>query len=281
MPERAIAHKGIPLWVAIVLVCAVAAAGAVIFWQARTIAGLQAQMDARAGENAALARRVDQLTRAAVERPAAVPEPSVPRVTRPGAGAADTAALSASEQRAEHLRESLAHTAAEVDRLQARVSDLQGQLESAAADNRRLTAAAEEPKKSLADAERTIETLRAELAANKARAAQLDSFNARLKEEAAAGKQSSSQTQQVVSDLEGIFRRREMYLNNILRRYREITEHYRAMAGVMDSRAHDTPSASSAEISRIQNTINLAEEDLKQISALSAQASRLEKKLAQ
>ena len=35
----------------------------------------------------------------------------------------------------------------------------------------------------------------------------------------------------------------------------------------------------STEISRIQNSIALAEEDLKQINALNAQASRLEKKL--
>lgn len=279
MPERAKAHKGAANWVAIVVVCAaVAAAGAVMFWQTRIISRLQSQLAARSGESAELQRRVDQLTRAQAEHPPAAPEPSAPHLARPGAGAAATAPA-ASEQQAERLRESLTQASADVDRLQARVSDLQGQLESAGADNRRLTAAAEESKKGLVDAEQTIETLRAELKANNARVGQLDSLNARLKEEAAAGKQSSSQNQQMVSDLEGIFRRREMYLNSILRRYREITEHYRAMAGVMESRGHETPSASSAEISRIQNSIALAEEDMKQISALNAQASRLEKKL--
>jgi hypothetical protein len=85
--------------------------------------------------------------------------------------------------------------------------------------------------------------------------------------------------QQNVSDLDGLFRRREMYLNNILRRYREITEQYRALSGVNASRDHGAATVGSAEISRIQNSIALAEEDLKQISALSAQVSRLEKKL--
>ena len=278
MPERAKAHKGIPIWVALVLTGAAIAAGAFIFWQSRVISSMQAQLTARDGENAELKRRVDQLTRAQAGQPATAPGPSAPRSAPPN-GPAAAAALSASEQRAEQLRESLAQATKEADRLQARVSDLQGQVESAATDNRRLTAAAEESKKSLAEAEQTVETLRAELKANNARVAQLDSMNAKLKEEAAAGKQSSSQIQQIVSELEGIFRRREMYLNNILRRYREITEQYRAMSGVIGSRDREAATGSSAEISRIQNSIALAEEDLKQISALSAQVSRLEKKL--
>jgi len=44
------------------------------------------------------------------------------------------------------------------------------------------------------------------------------------------------------------------------------------------SRSRCVP-VSSAEISRIQNAISLAEEDLKQIYALNAQAQRLQKKL--
>ena len=71
-----------------------------------------------------------------------------------------------------------------------------------------------------------------------------------------------------------------MYLNNILRRYREITEQYRAMSGVLDSRRdREAAPVGSTEIARIQNAIALAEEDLKQIDALNAQAARLEKKL--
>jgi len=280
MPERAKAHQGIPIWIAVALVCAaVAGAAVVIFWQTRLISHLEAQLAARAGEKAELERRVDQLTRAQEGRPPVLPKPFAPRPVQPGTGAAPAAQLSASEQRAERLRESLAQATAEVERLQASVADLHGQLETAATDNRRLSAAVEELKKGAADAEQTIEMLRAELKANNARAAQLESVNARLKQEAASSQQVSSQMQQNISDLDGLFRRREMYLNNILRRYREITEQYRALSGVNASRDHGAATVGSAEISRIQNTIALAEEDLKQISALSAQVSRLEKKL--
>ncbi len=89
----------------------------------------------------------------------------------------------------------------------------------------------------------------------------------------------AAETQQTVADLENIFRRREMYLNNILRRYREITEQYRALSGVQDGRDRAATPLSSAEISRIQNSLALAEDDLKQLTALSAQAQRLQKKL--
>jgi len=169
---------------------------------------------------------------------------------------------------------------AEVARLQARVSELQTGVENATEENRRLASAAEELKRSLADANQTIETIRAELKSNSGRMAQIESANAKLKEEASTAGQSAVQLKQTASDLEGLFRRREMYLNNILRRYREITEQYRAMSGVLASRRdREAAPVGSTEIAHIQNAIALAEEDLKQIDALTAQASRLEKKL--
>jgi hypothetical protein len=110
--------------------------------------------------------------------------------------------------------------------------------------------------------------------------AQVESANARLKEDAALNSQSAAELRQTATDLEALFRRREMYLNNILRRYHEITEQYRAMSGVLDSRRdREAAPVNTTEISRIQNAIALADEDLKQINALNAQASRLEKKL--
>ncbi len=279
MPEPAHSHKSIPVWLTLVIVCAaLAGAGNVIFWQARMISRVQGQLAARASENAELERRLNQLTRAPAQQVPAAPKASMPRLTPSDAGASGAEALSAVEQRAGHLRDSLAEANAEITRLQARISELQAQVESAAADNRALAAAAEVSKKGLADAQETVETVRAELQANSTRVTQLEKSNARLKEDAAA-KQSTAPAQQIISDLEGIFRRRETHLNNILRRYREITEQYRAMSGVMDSQRDRGVATSAAEISRIQNSIALAEEDLKQINVLNAQAALLERKL--
>jgi len=280
VPEPAHSHKSIPVWLTLVIVCAaLAGAGNVIFWQARMISRVQGQVASRATENAELQRRLDQLTHAPAEQAPAAPKASMPRLTPSDAGASGAEALYAAEQRAGHLRDSLAEANAEITRLQARTSDLQAQVESAAADHHALTAAAEASKKGLADAQETVETVRAELQANSARITQLEKSNARLKEDAATAKQSPGPAQQIISDLEGIFRRRETHLNNILRRYREITEQYRAMSGVMDSQRDRGVATSAAEISRIQNSIALAEEDLKQINVLNAQAALLERKL--
>lgn len=280
VPQPAHTHKYIPVWLTLVIVCAaLAGAGNVIFWQARMVSRVQAQLASRASENAELERRVDQLTRARAEQAPAAPKSSAPRLAPSDAGISGAEALSAAEQRAGHLRDSLAEANAEITRLQARTSDLQTQVENAAADNRSLTAAAEASKKGLADAQETVETVRAELQANSARIKQLENSNARLKEDAATARQSTAPAQQIISDLEGIFRRRETHLNNILRRYREITEQYRAMSGVMDSQRDRGVATSAAEISRIQNSIALAEEDLKQINVLNAQAALLERKL--
>jgi chromosome segregation ATPase len=263
-----------------VIVCAaLAGAGNVIFWQARMISRVQSQLAGRASENAELQHRLDQLTRARAEQAPAAPKASASRLTPSDAGTYGAEALSAAEQQAGHLRDSLAEANAEITRLQARTSDLQTQVENAVADNRSLTAAAEASKKGLADAQETVETVRAELQANSARIKQLENSNARLKEDAATARQSTAPAQQIISDLEGIFRRRDTHLNNILRRYREITEQYRAMSGVMDSQHDRGVATSAAEISRIQNSISLAEEDLKQINVLNAQAALLERKL--
>ena len=271
---RILVWYGIPVFIIMIV-----AAGSGLVWEARTILRLQDNIAALSRENGQLLRRVDDLTRAqaapASEAPS-IPATSAPRVV---ADPAASEALSAAEQQLRRLHDSLAQSSAEATRLQGKVSDLESRVETEAETNRRLSAALEEERKNLADASQALETLRAQWKAGGARLADLESLNAKLKEEAAAGRQSSFQTQQTLSDLQNIFHRREMYLSSILRRYKEITEQYRAMSGVRDGRDRDAAPLNSAEVSRIQNSIALAEEDLKQISALNAQAERLQKKL--
>jgi chromosome segregation ATPase len=271
---RVLLWFGIPLFVITIIV-----GGSGLVWEARTIARLQDNVAALSRENGQLLRRVDDLTRA---RPAAAPElPSAPatRAPRPVTDAATAEALSTAEQQVQRLHDSLAQSTAEAARLQAKVTSLDSRVETAAEENRQLSTAVEEGRKNLEDASQTTEALRAQLKAGGARIADLENLNAKLKDETATGRPLSTQTQQTISDLESIFHRREMYLNNILRRYKEITEQYRAMSGVRDGRDREAGPLSSAEISRIQNSIALAEEDLKQISALNVQAERLQKKL--
>ena len=279
MPQPDQTRKSIPIWLFLLLLAVAVGNGIGVLWQARVLREQAAQIGQRTRENLDLRRELDRLNRATSAPAPAPAPPAAPRVAQPSAPATGASAVAAAEQQAIHMRDALGQSSAEVARLQARVSELQTGVENATEENRRLASAAEELKRSLADANQTIETIRAELKANSGRMAQIESANAKLKEEASTAGQSAVQLKQTASDLEGLFRRREMYLNNILRRYREITEQYRAMSGVMDSQRDRGVATSAAEISRIQNSIALAEEDLKQINVLNAQAALLERKL--
>jgi len=280
MPEPIQTRKGIPIWLLLLVLAIAIASGIGVLWEARLVRELSAQGARQTRENRDLHSELDRVSRA---QPAPVPAPvppAAPRIAQPNAPANSGATPAAAELQASRMREELGQSSAEVARLQSRVSELQSGVENATEENRRLAAAAEELKRNLTDANQTIETIRAELKSNSGRMAQIESANAKLKEEAAASGQSAAQLKQTSSDLEGLFRRREMYLNNILRRYREITEQYRALSGVLDSRRdREAAPVRSTEIGRIQNAIALAEEDLKQIDTLNAQAARLEKKL--
>jgi len=280
MPDPGGRHGGGARWITILVVCAVLAAGAMVLWQARVILTQKMQLSKTARENEALRRHIDQAARSQPGPPLSPSAVPAARTRQPNATVIGPSS-SVAEEQAQRLRESLAQSTAETVRLEARISDLQSQIETATAENRRLSAAGDELKRNLVDANQTIDNIRAELKTAADRITQLENTSAKVNQDAAAGKQSAAQMKQNVSDLEGIFRRREMYLNNILRRYKEVTEQYRALSGVLDSRRdRDAAPVNGTEISRIQNTIALAEEDFKQINTLNVQASRLEKKLS-
>jgi hypothetical protein len=80
--------------------------------------------------------------------------------------------------------------------------------------------------------------------------------------------------------LQDLDSRREAHLTSIMRRYRDITSQFRAMSGTLDSSRDPNSSAlSAAALTRIQNATSAADEDLRQLSELNAQARQLEKKL--
>jgi LysM repeat protein len=69
-------------------------------------------------------------------------------------------------------------------------------------------------------------------------------------------------------------------MTSILRRYRDITSEFRNMSSVLDtSRDPNSNVGSGATLSRIQNAVNLTEDDLQQLNDLNARAQKLEKQL--
>lgn len=143
------------------------------------------------------------------------------------------------------------------NRLQASETDLRGRLDAAskqAADLDQLLKARE---KRLADVEITNQQLRN----------RTDDSARRL-----------SSLRKLSSDLEDLTQRREAYMTNILGRYREATDLFRSMSLRLENPREST-ALSGSDLSRIQNAVSLAEEDMRQLRALNLRASRLQKDL--
>jgi chromosome segregation ATPase len=170
----------------------------------------------------------------------------------------------------------------------ATISDLQTQLASANDQIAKTQASADENlKKQQADTQVQLDDLQKKLDAAVAasdiarqRTAVLEADNAQLKTDTSSVNSRAADVAHIISSLQDLDRRRDVYLTSILRRYRDITDEFRAMSSIMDT-SHDPSSSacSGAALSRIQTAVTSAEDDLRQLSDLSARSQKLEKQL--
>lgn len=174
------------------------------------------------------------------------------------------------------LQEMLASSNASISRLEARTMELDEQRQKLTLENKRISASEADLRDSLASANRTISALQQEVKGKNDRLLQLDLEYNKLRESSAGDQQQLAKTSQLSQELQEIHRRREVYLNNIIRRYRELTEQYRFLA----SRDREGAAGAGTDLSRIQNTVSLAEEDLRQLNTLNAQAMQIQRKLS-
>ncbi|MGA2116279.1 MAG: hypothetical protein ABSH56_16180 [Bryobacteraceae bacterium] len=254
------------------------AAAAVVIWQLRVNRQQAARLAQSAAENAQLRQRVADLTRTAAV-PAAVPvQPAAentgaPRAAGPAMNPEDAIAI-------QRLTISLADANASVARLQLRADEAEAQVRDLTVDNKRLAASEADLKEDLSAANNTVNALEKELKTNRERVTQVEIAYRRLRDQSGTDAHKLTEVQQLAAELQSIHKRREVYLNGILRRYRQITEQYRSLAGVMQTQRTDAPAADSADLARIQDSIAMAEEDLRQLNSLNAQALLIQKKMA-
>ncbi|MEK7404536.1 MAG: hypothetical protein AAB225_05465 [Acidobacteriota bacterium] len=163
--------------------------------------------------------------------------------------------------------------------LQARINELEASLARTNDENKRLAAAAAELQEKLAGHTRVVEALQAELKTRSERLVQLETTNTVLHREHREQAQKGAQVAGLLRELEEMNRRREQYLASILRRYREVTDRFRTLAVRADS-PPESRVVDPSEFSRLQSAVASAEEDLRQIGSLNAQAARLQQKLA-
>lgn len=177
-------------------------------------------------------------------------------------------------------QQQLTDTRAQLQALQQRGQQLESSANQLQSDNKRLTTAAGEARDEADSLRRLNETVEAELKSKAARADAADALARRAQGEAGEVKQQLRLTASTLRELDDIASRRETYLSNLQRKYRDVNDQLRSLSARLD-RYRDTSSAPSfsTDLPRLQSLVQSAEEDLRQVQALNAQAQRLSKRL--
>lgn len=260
---------------------AVVAGGAVIVRQSARLAGYERQ---RAED----ARELEQLRASALRQQAhnGVP-PAPPSEIHPPASPrpvvrADSSELARRDSVIQQLNQELAEARSDVARLQTQLqSSAQEKQEAFAAAAANLQKREGEWRAQIDSLNQQLDSVRAESQAARERAAGLEADNARMKNESGAGSTRAAELHKAMSALQDLNRRRDAYLSSVIRRYREITDQFRAMTATLESNngASSAPLSGMA-LSRIQNAISLTEDDLRRLNELNAQTGQIENRLA-
>jgi DNA repair exonuclease SbcCD ATPase subunit len=238
----------------------------------------------QAGINAGQAARIEQLTAENRDLRARAERPTAPQTAAPSGPSRPVEHASAPRPSMREpfpatddtgrLREGLAQAKTSISQLEGRIAELELQIHALNLDNKRLSGSEADLNENLAAANRLIDAIQKELKVKSDRLVQVEIDNTRLRDQQGSDTRKVAETLKLVTQLQDIHRRREVYLNNLLRRYKDLTDQYRI---IEDRRQQD---AGEADLSRIQSTIAMAEEDLRQINALNAQVLSLQKKIA-
>jgi chromosome segregation ATPase len=110
------------------------------------------------------------------------------------------------------------------------------------------------------------------------RTTQLEASVKALKAESEQNIRSLQRVRTLSEDLEDLARRREVYITNILARYREATDSLRTLSLNIENRTEGA-SVGRTDISRIQTAITSADEDMRQLRALSTRSRQLQREL--
>jgi chromosome segregation ATPase len=271
-------HNKLPWWIAALSLALLAAGGLLLTSKhGRQRSGLEARIAGLEGE-------LQKLRAAASTQPAPVAEPQAhpaPRSRDDDSSAALEAFRADAERRVASLQEELKQALAKADKFDLRAQQLDLQLHELTAENKRLAASEHEVSEDLSRANRVVNALEAQLKAKNERMVQLEVANAKLKEDHGADAQRANEFARLAQELQEVHRRREVYLTSLLRRYREVTDQYRSLSAVVDPRRDtETPAVNSTDIARIQQAISMAEDDLRQVNSLNAQAQRIQRQLA-
>lgn len=193
---------------------------------------------------------------------------------------AAAASLVDAVRRLAQTQQQLADTKAQLQALQQHSQQIEFNLSQLQSENKRLTTTAGEAREEADGLRRLNETIEAELKSKAARVDAAEALARRAQSETGDTKQKLNLTASTLRELDDIANRRDSYLSNLQRKYRDVNDQLRSLTARLD-RYRDSNSAPgfSTDLPRLQSLVQSAEEDLRQVQSLNAQAQRLSKRL--
>lgn len=266
--------RQIPLWPVLLAVLAgLAVVAFVAVRYVRATSGQFSRLTTLESENRQLRAASEKLAREAdaLRHGLANPEPGPARAETPRERS--TAAIDSVEQAKLlfQFRDKLTSANSAIAALQDRIHELETATQRSVEENRRLAASEADLKEQIAGSARVLIAIKDELKGKEQRLGQLETANNALRDENRANSSKLNQISGLLRDLEEINRRRETYLTAMLRRYKDVTEQYQALSARLDNPPPD--------MSRIQDSIAMAEEDMRQLASLNAQAARIRQRI--
>jgi chromosome segregation ATPase len=270
----------------IVIVVALLAAGAFgVGWLTRHMSADARQIESLRQENVALReqqaesqKRLQEL-QSLLELPVEERADKLPDTSKERPE--PSARLKGAEAQLTTLQTEMTQARSALNEANGRILELETATEKLRLENERLAAEEAELRAKVDNATRVVQAMNTELKGKTARLTSLEVANRELQQNRSVDEKQRQEMTESLQQLEDINRRRDVHLSGILRRYREITDQYRTLAARWDRTVSDTPtqSAPGNEISRINDAISLAEEDIRQLNSLNSRAAALRKKM--
>ena len=175
----------------------------------------------------------------------------------------------------DELREQLKAAAVELSGAKDEALRAEARVTAETAEARRLKVQLEELREDAQSARRVTEAVQAELRAKAERLLKAETSEKLLQERSARAEAAAAKVVVSTKELEDLNRRREAFLTTILRRFREVNDLYRNFT--LAAQTRDTPATGlqAGDLSRIQTTIQQAEDDLRQLQTLNARVAQL------
>lgn len=156
-----------------------------------------------------------------------------------------------------------------------RIGELEARLETVEKESEQLASSQKNLQEQLQTATRLTESLQSQIRSREERLAQTEVSNQDLRKRSEDSSKRLGALSELIAQVDDLTRRRETYMNNVLRRYREATELFRTLSLRLEA-----ANTVSNELSRIQQAIYAADEDIRQINSLNAQSVKLQRDLA-